>query len=374
MISKKIKKTRVSRKRSVNRGAFNIYLLFVLVAISVGVLFIGNLSVKDAKDDATAVNIKQPDSQQGKDNLQLYTFGYTTIEPTKPPPDKQGQPDNGGKQPDNGGKQPSGAGTCAIDELRKDGCECPAASKNTAYCDENLNDCNKNGGLKNDLPVPNPYPPGKQFCMYNPDTPKSKEKLADTTNCVSACIGKPVIYLYPTVPTLVDVSIVSPGRIYISDPLYPTGGWKQVLAHPDGRLRYQDKEYQELYYETEVASVAAPKAGIVIPTAHLETRLEGILDQLGLRGNEKEEFMDYWMPRLVKLHAPYILFSILEPEEKERVDHVDIYPKPDTFIGFIAYFKAINTPFYPIDPLIIPESPKRTGFTAVEWGGTISNN
>ena len=68
------------------------------------------------------------------------------------------------------------------------------------------------------------------------------------------CIGKPVIYLYPEKPTLVDVTVKTEGKIVISDPQIETygglgspkqsvGGWTNVLANPDGTLLYQNKTY-----------------------------------------------------------------------------------------------------------------------------------
>jgi hypothetical protein len=147
--------------------------------------------------------------------------------------------------------------------------------------------------------------------------------------------------------------------------------WQNVLAHPDGTLVYQGGIYKELYYETEVDHVRQPKTGFVIPTAQLEERLTHITSQLGLKDNERQEFLEYWLPQLYELNSPYILFSLVEPDEKERIDHVDISPKPDTFINFLAYFKPVSSPFYDIEPLILPQAPKRVGFTAVEWGGTI---
>jgi hypothetical protein len=73
------------------------------------------------------------------------------------------------------------------------------------------------------------------------------------------------------------------------------------------------------------------------------------------------------------MNSPYVLFSILDSEEKERIDRVEISPKPDTFIGFIAYFKPVYEKYTPM-PLSLPEvPPARVGYTAVEWGGTIDN-
>ena len=185
------------------------------------------------------------------------------------------------------------------------------------------------------------------------------------------CLAKPVIYLYPTKKTLVNVSVETPGEIVVSDPLYPTNGWKNVLAYPNGTLIYQDKKYSELFYESNVNDVVKPKNGIYISKSNLKPELTRIITLLGLKDREKQEFLDYWLPRLNALNSKYILFSVLEKEEKERVDKVNISPKPDTFIAFIAYFKAVDK-ITPIEPLVLPENPpQRIGFTAVEWGGTI---
>src|SRR5581483_984930 len=64
------------------------------------------------------------------------------------------------------------------------------------------------------------------------------------------CIDKPVVYLYPTTPTFVDVTVRTAGSVVVSDPHYPTGGWEHVLALPNGALTYQGRGYSELFYET----------------------------------------------------------------------------------------------------------------------------
>jgi hypothetical protein len=193
-------------------------------------------------------------------------------------------------------------------------------------------------------------------------------------NCTEWCIGKPVIYLYPTEPTYTDVQVVVPGRVFVSDPLYPVDGWKNVLAHPDGRLDYQGKTYKELYYETALdTDLKKPENGLFIERSQLSAKLLQYTRQLGLNGKESTEFIEYWVPHLEELNSKYILFSILEDTEKERIDTVVISPKPETFIGFIAYFKAVDTP-YQLPELELPvRPPERVGFTAVEWGGTIDN-
>lgn len=204
----------------------------------------------------------------------------------------------------------------------------------------------------------------------NADYAKKKAQ----SNCTEWCIGKPVIYLYPTEPTLIDVEVFAPGRVFLSDPLYPEGGWKNVLAQPDGQLTYEGKSYRELFYETELTTdLKIPENGILIARGNLLSDLTKYTKALGLSNFESKEFTDYWVPLLRDLNSPYILFSILDPEEKERIDRVEISPKPDTFIGFIAYFKPVYEKYSPT-PLELPLTPpERIGYTAVEWGGTIDN-
>lgn len=185
------------------------------------------------------------------------------------------------------------------------------------------------------------------------------------------CLGKPVIYLYPEKNTLVDVSVKTEGKIVVSDPLYPDEGWKQVLAYPNGKLEYEGNTYRELFYESETTTLNPPKRGIVLKTSDLKTSLRKYIILLGLtRKDEQQEFLDWWVPRLKALNSPYIFFSVLERNEKLRLDQVFIEPKPDTFIEFIAYFRPIEK-LEKIQELQITPAPKRAGFTAVEWGGVI---
>jgi hypothetical protein len=188
------------------------------------------------------------------------------------------------------------------------------------------------------------------------------------------CIGKPVIYLYPQKPTFVDVYVKTEGKVVVSDPLYPEGGWKNVLANPDGTLLYQNEKYRELFYESQSSVLNPPKAGIVISKQELETKLLALIKQLGLtRSDEQLEFLEWWIPRLKALNSPYLFVSILDDDEKKRLDSVEISPKPDTFIDFIAYFKPLST-FEEVTPLVLPSTPKRIGFTAIEWGGVIDTD
>jgi len=184
------------------------------------------------------------------------------------------------------------------------------------------------------------------------------------------CIDKPVIYLYPTTPIYVNVTVNSTGSVVISNPTYPQNGWKNILANPGGTLQYQGSNYTELFYETSVTQFQKPTNGIILKTTTLVDSLNTILTQLGLISNEKQEFLSYWVPRLIALHSPYIFFSLLTPFAKAQIDSVTISPKPETMIDFITYFKPVATDAN-TSILKLPTPVARKGFVAVEWGGVI---
>lgn len=184
------------------------------------------------------------------------------------------------------------------------------------------------------------------------------------------CLYKPVIYLYPTTPMRVDVAVATTGRIVISDPLYPGGGWKGVYAHPDGTLQYKNAFYHELFYETDVKTLTPPQTGYVITTSHLTEELSDFVSKMGLIAEEKQEFLDFWVPKLQSYNKPYIMVSLIPSTQKDTIDRLAISPAPDTLIQFTAYFKPLDT-YISLPSFQFPHIPNRKGFTVVEWGGTI---
>ncbi|MCL5432779.1 MAG: hypothetical protein M1524_01540 [Patescibacteria group bacterium] len=210
------------------------------------------------------------------------------------------------------------------------------------------------------------------ICEFNNETDliPNCPPHAKPEDCQPWCELKPVIYLYPTKETLVNVEVLVTGKVVVSDPLYENG-WKNVRAYPDGKLIYKGKEYKELFYEASLDDVRPPKNGFVIKTENLRFELDKILTKIGLIKNEKEEFLDFWVGKMSEYNSPYVLFSLIDKDEKDRVDRIIIQPEPDTRIEFLAYFKPLNNPIS-VSPLILPDQPpKRIGFVEVEWGGTI---
>lgn len=187
------------------------------------------------------------------------------------------------------------------------------------------------------------------------------------------CNAKPIIYLYPEKPTYVDVELSLPGKLTVSIPEYPKGGWKNVLAYPDGTLFYNKNIYRELFYESLVTPTDTPEKGFVVESKNLSVFIKDFTMKLGLNDWESNEFLEYWIPKLSTTKSPYFFVSVFDQSTKDTIDKVRIQPQPDTFIQMIIYFKPLKEN-KTVAPLSISETPPRRGFTAVEWGGIIDNN
>ncbi|HSX09720.1 MAG TPA: hypothetical protein VLF93_06195 [Candidatus Saccharimonadales bacterium] len=353
---------RVTKKKKSSKVQLSILLFLLVVSALVIIPSIVTNSVRRLSYGATDSGI-QFVTQGAHNGLQLQWFLLPT---TTPPVSSTGTPVTSAPAPTSTstsfpGNPPANAPLCApIDDQG-------VQVNNTCRCIDLEVFC-KDG---------QPYTPtGGKFTIPINDQPEQIGIGQNPCGSVIApgsglyCVAKPVIYLYPTKQELVDVSVHTAGEIVVSDPHYPENGWKNVLASPNGTLTYNGNKYTELFYESSVNDFGRPDAGIVIPTAQLNDKLNSLLDQLGLIGSEKEEFISYWMPRLKALNSPYIYFSVIDQAAKEKVDSVTISPKPDTEIQFIAYFRPVQHADNS-HVLQLPPTPKRVGFTSVEWGGII---
>ena len=180
---------------------------------------------------------------------------------------------------------------------------------------------------------------------------------------------KPVIYLYPTEETDVDVELGAPEKLTVSYPKYDTA-WK-VTASPDGKLvdRTTGRKLYSLYYETDyTSSKGIREEGFVVKGADSAKFLEEKLAQLGLNEYEAEEFIVYWLPQLEKNAYNYIYFAPAA-EIAENMPF-NVSPAPATVIRINMEFKALDAPIQ-VKEQQLPETPVRQGFTLVEWGGTI---
>ncbi len=178
---------------------------------------------------------------------------------------------------------------------------------------------------------------------------------------------KPVICLYPEVETDVSVKLALKGDLTCTYPAYENG-W-QVTASPNGTLTDGDgKIYNYLYWEGEMNTKWDMSRGFCIKGGDTAAFLEEALASLGLTRREANEFIVYWLPLMQENEYNIISFQTDVYEDAARLE---ISPAPDTLIRvFMAYKPSENYIEMEAQELTAPE---RTGFTAVEWGGTEIN-
>lgn len=178
---------------------------------------------------------------------------------------------------------------------------------------------------------------------------------------------KPVLYLYPIKETKVSVSLELNGRLTCTYPHYENG-WK-VTAQPDGTLAdIHGKTYNYLYWEGETFAQYDFSEGFCIKGENTAEFLEAALAQLGLNRREANEFIVYWLPQMQ--NNPYNIIAF-QTDAYTEAAKLHISPQPDTLIRVFMAYKPSDH-----DVAINEQSlsaPLRTGFTAVEWGGTEIN-
>jgi len=183
---------------------------------------------------------------------------------------------------------------------------------------------------------------------------------------ITTQFAKPIIYLYPEKTTEISVKLGKSDIITTSYPKYEDG-WN-VIAEPNGNLTEvkSQKKLYSLYWEGKNIKPKPINNGWCIKGEDAANFLEEKLQLLGLNDREAEEFIIYWLPILES--NKYNLIRFETEEEINSNMPLDITPKPDSIIRVMMEFKGINH-YIELEPQQIT-TPKRTGFVAVEWGGT----
>ena len=209
--------------------------------------------------------------------------------------------------------------------------------------------------------------------------------------------GKPVVYLYPSTPTKVNVKFLANIQLTTDIPKYVENlGWN-VLAKPDGELtdlqtKYtncdifdnshtgseyakescKQNNYPYLYWSGNRIGAEYPKIenGWIVEKKDLSTFLDSKLDQVGLTQKEKSDMLDYWIPYLSSKSGNYFKISFLQTKEMNNLAPMQITPRPDkVFRIFLDWDNYSLKPELEIQPQILDKLSNRSGFTVVEWGG-----
>lgn len=180
---------------------------------------------------------------------------------------------------------------------------------------------------------------------------------------------KPIIYLYPTQTTNVDIKLGFPEKLSHTYPKYDTK-WS-VIAEPNGKLTDKNgRTYYALYWEGVDAKAEIAKEGFIVKGSDTITFLEDKLAILGLSEREANEFIIYWLPMLENNKYNYIRFKT--KEEQDEYMPLEITPSPDTLIRIMMEYTALEK-IIELKEQKLPKAPKRKGFTVVEWGGVRIN-
>jgi len=180
--------------------------------------------------------------------------------------------------------------------------------------------------------------------------------------------GKPVIYLYPEKPMEVKVRVNPGNGLTFTEPKYD-GGWN-VFADTESHLRNlaDGKTYPYLFWEgSGSVFYEMPKQGFVMAKNDLDAFFNEKLPQLGLNEKEKNDFKEFWLPKMLDLQKPYYFVTFLPKRYIDMLAPLLIEPKPETVIRVLMDYRGLDAP-ESVEPLSIT-TPERKGFTAVEWGG-----
>lgn len=182
--------------------------------------------------------------------------------------------------------------------------------------------------------------------------------------------GKPVIYLYPTTTTEVNVQ-VGIDEITVSEPDYGVKGWT-VTATPEGQLTNlaDGQTYPYLFWEGKSYDGITLTQGFMVAQRNLENFLNESLMKMGLNATERADFMEFWLPHMQANPEPYVYVTFLGTQEFNKIAPLTITPKPTTLIRVFMVYEPVTMPFKVTEQKL--SAIARRGFTVVEWGGTSS--
>jgi hypothetical protein len=191
--------------------------------------------------------------------------------------------------------------------------------------------------------------------------------LRNTTYGLNAECGKPVVYLYPTQKTQVQVSV---GATFHHSIPASTGTWS-VVAQPNGVITKDGQTFPYLYWSGQGKGVYPTiTTGVVVPRDQVQTVLRQQLSQLGFTEQEAADFLDFWAQRMPT--TPYTRLTWLGNKEMDALAPMSITPKPDVVIRRFLDFEGLQQPVS-LTPQQLTAIP-RHGFTAMEWGGLLRGN
>jgi hypothetical protein len=176
---------------------------------------------------------------------------------------------------------------------------------------------------------------------------------------------EPIIYLYPQKEQEVNIRLNPIIHITDSAPVYLVQ-W-DIVAEPSGEIinLADNRKYPYLFWEGWSLIFETPRQGFVVRKTNISIFLKDILPKLGLNDKEKNDFIKAWSPQLSS--APYYFITFIDQKNIDQLAPLDIHPRPQTIIRVLMDYKPLYAPI-DVQPLSLPNSVSREGFTVVEWG------
>lgn len=182
-------------------------------------------------------------------------------------------------------------------------------------------------------------------------------------------VKKPVIYLYPDAPSLVNVQVRPKGEMTFSYPTYEIHGW-DVTANPNGELSVNDEQLNYLFWEAEQDMTFEQfdlSKGTIVSKEHTVNFLRSSLTAFGMNSKEQADFITFWGPILSRNDQNFIHFVI--NQDAALFADLQITPQPEHVNRiYLVFFDAKGMKNTETIPQVLPVM-LRDGFTVLEWGG-----
>ncbi len=183
---------------------------------------------------------------------------------------------------------------------------------------------------------------------------------------------KPVIYLYN--PTELDFTLNISGykKLGFTYPYSENGHWQGRML-PERGIEVNKRIYPYLFWEGSSYEMSSQNLAFnTVNKANWVDYFEKSLYGFGLNSKEISDFITYWLPRMHHENVPAFNICFIAQTEYDKMIPMKISPVPDNivrvFMVAVPTFTTSNA--YNFNFREIKE-PIRSGFTVIEWGGTI---
>lgn len=182
-----------------------------------------------------------------------------------------------------------------------------------------------------------------------------------------AVAKKPAVYCYPEQETKISIEVVPNGELKFTYPYFEQS--IDVIAQANGQLNYRDQELDYVFWESYWTGKYVHEfyqTGKVVQKEDYLEFIEASIIQLGLNDKERNQFISFWLPELMKHETCFIHFAL--NTECDEFAKLNISPKAD-------HVNRVYILYYPNPEEAVNAIPQnlirldRSGFDVMEWGG-----